>query len=128
MKRSLFSRVFIAVTAAIDRRIGWDKLPKPLGLLVLAGIRDRLREENLYDVGRGQLDRPPSTSTTDPARLTTRTIDGTYNDLGDPLMGSLNSRFGRNIPLDCSYPDPLERLLAPSPRLVSRRLLTRDQF
>jgi hypothetical protein len=33
-------------------------------------------------------------------RLTARTADGTYNDLGSPAMGSAGSRFGRNVPLD----------------------------
>ena len=41
-----------------DRRYGWDKLPWPLGLATLFGLRNRLREKNLYDTGRRPLDRP----------------------------------------------------------------------
>ena len=55
-------------------------------------------------------------------------INGTYNDLDDPLMGSLGSRFGRNVPLEHTYPDDPKRLLDPNPRLISRRLLTRESF
>ena len=41
-------------------------------------------------------------------------------------MGSLGSRFGRNVPLEHTVreKDPLE----PNPRLVSRELLTRKEF
>jgi len=128
MKVSASKRALITVSAALDRTIGWDKLPKWLGLIVLAGIRDRLRAENLVDTGRDPSPPPPLTSPTDPGRFERRTIDGTYNDRSDPLMGSLGSRFGRNIPLDRAYPDPPDRLLAPNVRTVSRRLLTRDAF
>ena len=43
---------------SIDRRRGWDKLPRPIAMLVLIGLRNRLREKNLYDTGRGPLDLP----------------------------------------------------------------------
>ena len=43
-------------------------------------------------------------------------------------MGSIGSRFGRNVPLDKTYPEPLPQLLEPNPRVVSRELLTRDTF
>jgi hypothetical protein len=128
MKQSLISRFASSAAEAVDRRIGWDKLPLPLGLLTLVGIRDRLRARNLYDSGRGPLDRP-SDATVDHARyLTARTLDGTYNDLDDPLMGSTGSRFGRNVPLDKVYPEPDDRLLSPSPRKISLELMTRDTF
>ena len=38
-------RLYDATAEAIDRRIGWDKLPLPLALLVLIGLRNVLREE-----------------------------------------------------------------------------------
>ena len=110
--------------AALDRRFGWDRLPRPIAMLVLIGLRNILRERNLYDTGRGPLDRPDVSA--HPRYLTARTLDGTFNNLDDPLMGSLGSRFGRNVPLEYTVreQDPLD----PSPRLVSRELLTRDQF
>jgi hypothetical protein len=111
---------------ALDRRFGWDKLPRPLALLTLIGLRNRLRERNLYDTGRGLLDLPDVSD--HPRYLGARTLDGTYNDLDDPLMGSLGSRFGRNVPLEFTVREPEEMLLEPNPRLISRELLTRHEF
>ena len=104
--------------AALDRRVGWDKLPKPIAMLVLIGLRNILREQNLYDTGRGPLDQPDVSD--HPRYLTARTLDGTFNDLDDPLMGSLGSRFGRNVPLerDRARAGPL---LEPNPRLGQPR-------
>ncbi|HEX3327306.1 MAG TPA: peroxidase family protein [Actinomycetota bacterium] len=101
-------------------------MPLPLALLTLIGLRHRLREQNLYDTGRGALDRPDISEHAD--YLTARTLDGSFNDLNDPLMGSLGSRFGRNVPLRYTYTEPVDALLDPNPRLVSRELLTRDLF
>jgi len=111
---------------ALDRRFGWDKLPRPLALFTLIGLRNRLRERNLYDTGRGLLDRPDVSD--HPRYLGARTLDGTYNDLDDPLMGSLGSRFGRNVPLEFTVREPEDTLLEPNPRLISRELLTRHEF
>ncbi len=63
-----------------------------------------------------------------PAYAATRTPDGTYNDLGDPPMGRAGSRFGRNVPLERTRPELLPELLRPSPRTVSRELMTRVRF
>src|SRR5437773_6733435 len=128
MPQSLLSRVYSSLTEAVDHRIGWDRLPLPLGMLTLIGIRNRLRSRNLYDSGRGPLDRPPADDVDHSRHLTARTLDGTYNDLDEPLMGALGSRFGRNVPLGLVTPEPPERLLDPNPRTVSLELLTRDEF
>jgi hypothetical protein len=128
MPQSVLSRFYSAVTEVIDHRVGWDKLPTPLGLLAFVGIRDRLRARNLFDTGRGSRERPPADDPLHRRHRTARTLDGTYNDLADPLMGSIGSRFGRNVPLDQVYPKPTEKLLSPNPRTVSRELLTRDVF
>ena len=111
---------------ALDRRFGWDRLPLPLAMLTLIGLRNRLREKNLYDTGRGPLDRPDVSR--HPRHATARTLDGTFTDLDDPLMGSLGSRFGRNVPLEFTAREPEPALLEPNPRLVSRELLTRKEF
>ena len=66
---------------------------------------------------------PPST-----AVKTARTADGTYNDLDDPRMGMTCARFGRNIPFADAWPETGDRLMTPDPRVVSRRLMTRDEF
>jgi hypothetical protein len=126
MPGSPLSSLFDGLTEAIDRKIGWDRLPLPAALLTLIGLRERLREENLYDTGRGPLDIPDVSAHQD--YLTARTLDGTFNDLNDPLMGALGSRFGRNVPLRYTYRQPDEALLDPNPRLISRKLLTREEF
>jgi hypothetical protein len=118
--------LFNDVAEQVDRRVGWDKLPLPLAIPTLIGLRNRLREKNLYDTGRGPLDEPDVDD--HPRYLTARTLDGTFNDLDDPLMGSLGSRFGRNVPLELTVVEPEDRLLDPNPRLISRELLTRDEF
>ena len=121
----MLKQLYSSLTEWVDRRIGWDKLPWPLGLLVVLGLRFRLRAKNLYDSGRGVLDVPPAGDEWHVDHLTARTIDGTYNDLHDPLMGAIGSRFGRNGPLDHAGDD---RPLEPNPRTVSLELLTRTEF
>ena len=128
MAGSFFSRPLVSLAAALDRRFGWDRLPLPLGLLVLAGLRTELREENLYDTG---LPDPPEdllAKARDPRFLRSRTTDGTLNDLGNPLMGSLGVRFGRNFRLDRTWPEDPPAVLEPSPRTVSNELLVRKEF
>ena len=114
---------------AIDRKVGWHRLPLPLSLPVLALMRDRLREKNLFDTGQPSgLKLPETNGDSEPGYLTSRTWDGTYNDLEDPLMGSTGSRFGRNVPLEHTFPEQEPRLSTPSVRKVSRDLMTRDEF
>jgi hypothetical protein len=120
--------LYSSLTEAVDHRIGWNKLPWPLGMLVLVGVRFRLRAKNLYDSGRGPLDRPPADDDLHANHVTARTLDGTYNDLDEPLMGALGSRFGRNVPLEDASPESDDRLLEPNPRRISLELLTRDEF
>jgi len=118
--------LFNDVAEKLDRRVGWDRLPLPIAIPTLIGLRNRLREKNLYDTGRGPLDTPDVSD--HPRHLTARTLDGTFNDLEDPLMGSLGSRFGRNVPLESTVLEPDDKLLEPNPRLISRELLTRTEF
>ena len=129
MKREGFlSKIFTQLAESLDHSIGWSRMPKMLGILTLIGLRKRLRERNLYNTG-GPADEPATAADMLPSAgeyMTARTLDGTYNDLEHPLMGSVGSRFGRNIPLEFTYPDPA--ILEPSPREVSRELLTRDRF
>jgi hypothetical protein len=105
----------------VDRRIGWDRLPRPLGIAMLIGLRDELRERNLTDTGLVAPD-PPR-----PPNLNTRALEGGWNDLQQRAMGSLSTRFGRNVPLDHAYPEP-DPELDPSPRVVAEKLLARKSF
>lgn len=112
----------------LDHRRGWDKVSTPLGLLMLKGIQDTLRKENLYDTDSTKPVEAKIPPNPDPRALTSRTTDGTFNDLSVPAMGSVGARFGRNVPLKHTFPETEPRLLTPNPRLVSTELLTRERF
>ena len=118
-------RLYDGVCAAVDRTWGWDKLPVPLGLATLIGLRNILRQENLYDTsGEASVNLPPLPPY-DAAFLVNRSELGVYNDLAEPRMGMLGSRFGRNVPLEATRAEPDDLLMEPNPRTVSRELLTR---
>jgi len=121
-------RVFNGATQALDRAVGWDRLPKPLGLAVLVGVRNILRQKNLHDTSQIPSTGAPDPGPFEPAYRTSRTTSGAHNDLHHPGMGMAQTRFARNVPLDKVNREPDDRLLDPSPRLISRRLLTRDPF
>ncbi len=127
MKDPIYKRVFIWLTERVDRRVGWFRLPKPMALVVLTGIRMKLRRTNLVDpdataVSWGPEPDPPHL---DSPRTTARTITGVENDLADPKMGSVGEIFGRNVPLADAVP---QNVVDPNPRVVSERLLARREF
>ncbi|MGY1804170.1 peroxidase family protein [Blastococcus sp. SYSU D00922] len=128
-RRTPFWWLFDTACELVDRVVGWDRLPLPGGLTVLVGLRNILRKENLHDPSQvvpvvGGPQAPPRT----PAHLVARSVDGAHNDLDHPTMGMAGARFGRNIPLDAVLPVTDAELLEPSPREVSRRLMTRTRF
>jgi len=99
MLASLLARI----GSALDRRFGWSRLPKPIGILTLVGLRIVLRRENLYDTSvPGTLAQPPAGGP--PADTSFRTLDGTYNDLAQPRMGALGARFGMPLPKGAGPP------------------------
>src|SRR5215217_8128102 len=93
----------------------WSRLPIPLGLATILIYRDRLRRQNLYDTESPAARHPSVPTPRNDRHLVARTADGTYNDLQNPRMGSARTRFGRNVPLESTYPD-YDRLLQPNPR------------
>jgi hypothetical protein len=105
----------------------WYQLPYLLAAGRLVEIRDELRDKNLHDT-----EEPPEARQEIPADLQpelrqARTFDGTSNDLHFPRMGAAGRRFGRNFPLKEVFPDA-PNLMIPNPRVVSRELMTREQF
>jgi len=118
------SKAFIDAMEAVDKKVGWHRLPRPLAIPTLIGIRERLRHANLFDTGVPKDGIPPY----DPRYLGARTLDGSYNALERPLMGAMNTRFGRNVPPEDTFPEQPPKLLEPSPRAVSRELMTREEF
>lgn len=111
----------------VDQKKGWSNLPLLGSLAVLVGVRNTLRAHNLYDTGVPQV----GPSCPIPSYANTgvwRSPDGTSNDLRCPFMGSAGTRFGRNAPLNEVTPEPMPGIMSPSPRVVSRELLTRNTF
>ena len=60
-------RLYDATAEAIDRRIGWDKLPLPIAMLVLIGLRNILRKLRTSTT-------PAAGRSTSPTSTTTPTI------------------------------------------------------
>ena len=73
--QSVLNKIFVAIVEKIDRRVRWDRFPTPLALVMLKGIRDNLRWNNLFDTNDAASSprcRPPSAAPTSSAR----TVDG----------------------------------------------------
>jgi hypothetical protein len=121
---SLVPRLLEAAAIWLDRRRPWHERPTPIGILMLIGLRHHMRRRNLYDTTRQPAVNLPKLEPPDAIDTASRTADGSYNDLACPAMGMAGSRFGRNVPVDRTFPD-LEAILEPNPREVSRVLLTR---
>jgi Animal haem peroxidase len=120
-------RVGVWAVTLVDHWIGWHHLSPLFGLLMLVGIRSRLRLENLAHTALGF----QATGAQLRSRADTRTPDGTFNDLRCPSMGSAGTPFGRNVPLAAVRPEPyfdLRCTSVPSPRAVSNDLLARTNF
>jgi hypothetical protein len=113
----------------VNRVREWHKLPTPLAILNLRAFRDDLRDQNLIDPtpaeGSGNGGSAAATVQELPKY---RTYDGSQNDPQHPTMGSAGASFGRNHPLGVTVPEELPKLMTPSPRTVSTKLLNRDTF
>ncbi|RKS73976.1 heme peroxidase [Motilibacter peucedani] len=118
-------RALRAFARVVDQRRGWDRLPLPLSLVVLIGLRDSLRRDNLYDPADPASYVPPAAPPTTVEAWTTRTVDGSSNDLDDVTAGMAGRRFGRNVPPSVLHRPTRDEVLHPSPREVSRALMTR---
>ncbi|WP_431817344.1 peroxidase family protein [Gordonia jacobaea] len=125
-QRSTVERVLAVTAEQLDRVVGWSRLPKPLGLAVLVGIRSQLRALNLVDTDPDPA--PPLDPPLPASDHRKRTIDGRFDNLAHPDMGSVGTRFGRNVPLDATWPELGDRFHEPSPRVVSEKLLARTEF
>ena len=119
-----------------DRVFAWHRLWSVLGLLKLNRFRNRMRKENLVDTGTLPT-APPALSAPTAEQKASRSADGSYNDFDGTgsgnfkdkgRMGSAGTRLGRNLPLNEIVTPDKVNLLAPSPREISRWLLTRDPF
>ncbi|HLW90438.1 MAG TPA: peroxidase family protein [Roseiarcus sp.] len=103
----------------------WHRLPFPLSVLTLLGLRANMREDNLFNT-----ERDPSllVAPKAPAPRDQRSADGSFNDLSSPWMGMAGARFGRNMPIDETFGERAPGLYTPNPRTISRELLARREF
>jgi hypothetical protein len=115
-----------AVFGRVNEKRQWHQLPFPISLLNLLSLRLDLRDKNLFDTSEKiqteGTEEPPAEA------LKARQPDGTWNDLNDPGMGARGSAFTRNVDPRRIKPEQPPRLFDPSPRKVSRELMTRDYF
>lgn len=120
-------RVMAWCYRALNRMVPWHRLPKLLGLLNLIALQHDLRRWNLHDT-------TPFAETTGKrcpfhaTDLSARRADGSHNDLQYPSMGQAGTPFGRNCPLNLIPVSQDPGIENPSPKTVSRVLLTRTQF
>jgi tetratricopeptide (TPR) repeat protein len=104
----------------------WYRRPLALEVLTLAYMREQLNAHNLdssYPAGTLVGFQPPGQEPP-PGVRHFRTADGSWNNLADPKEGAAGTRFLRNVELSAIRPETAQ-LLAPNPREISRRLLTR---
>jgi Animal haem peroxidase len=127
-RESLPWRIYNGACTRLDRTRGWHTLSTPLGLAVIVGLRNVLRQRNLHDTEGAPTVNERPVPPFEARLLTSRSADGSHNDLAAPAMGRAGSRFGRNVPIEWTYPEAEPGLLEPNPRVVSRELLTRDPF
>lgn len=106
----------------------WYRRRLVVGILLLAHMRNRLNRHNLIGTyPRGTLvGFQPAGQAPPPGVTHFRTADGSWNNLKDPKEGAAGTRFPRNVRYEAIHPETGGALLAPNPREVSRKLLTRD--
>ena len=128
MAENFISLSFRTIAGWLDEHVRWDHLPTPVAVATLEGLRSTLREENLFDTGGDPDPSLPPMVPDDPRWDGARSPDGSHNDPQRPAMGMAGMRFGRNVPIPDTWPEPDERVMTPNPRTVSRRLMTRETF
>src|SRR5918993_954341 len=97
--QSWWWRSYDRLAEVVDRRVRWYGLPRLLALPVLIGLRDVLRKRNLHD------------TTAEPAT-------------GLPPLETPAAEH----PVERTWPQPRPDILRPSPREVSRALMTRREL
>jgi Animal haem peroxidase len=126
--QSIFSCALVAFFGYINRFVPWHQLPPWLGAMNVLAFREVLRRENLHDTSGQRLITASESIRCDAHAHYSRVSEGTCNDLQLSAMGSAGQRFGRNVPLQYTFPEKEPALLTPNPRVISRRLLTRETF
>src|SRR5260370_11374411 len=121
--KAAFRKVGIWVATLIDHGIGWHRLPPWMGLLVLVGLRSRLREKNLNHTSLGL---PRAGGNTAPPACR-RTVDGTFNDLAYPSMGAAATPLAPIVPMSAGRPARPRAVGLARPTAISKQLLARRE-
>ena len=106
----------------------WYRRGGPGAVLTLADMRNRLNALHLpsvYPKG-ARVAFQPADLTPPPGATHFRTADGSWNNFDDPREGSAGTRFVRNVPSAFIKLETPESLLAPNPRAISMKLLSRN--
>ena len=101
----------------------WFELPQPAAVSRLVEIRNELRAKNLHDTEASASTGPGSV----PAEARGSRLNGEFNDLQCPVMGSRGTRFGRNVPLAETLPGH-GHLMTPRPTHGRQEMFTREKF
>ena len=146
---SASGRLYASTFQAINLVLPWYRLSTWGAVFNLGALRVLLREKNLHDTSTIPVSNPDGCAGLPPFHphdLVERNMDGYYNDLNKPAMGSASdpalanedsmyftksnpgARFGRNVPLAEAFPDEGPALLEPNPRVISNELLARRSF
>ena len=121
-------RAYDAFATGVDHKLGWDHLPKLTGTLRPGRHPQRAARAQPARHLPPAVGRRRRGTRVGPEKFEKqRTVDGSWNDLANPTMGMAGTRFGRNVPIEHTWPDT-GALLEPNPRTVSRRLMTRDEL
>jgi hypothetical protein len=118
-------RLLGRVANRLAERKPWFRWPFLVAVPMIVGHRVTMRQENLTDT---EVSPPAPTAPEGFDIRGARTPDGSHNDLAKPWMGMAGARFGRNMPREATFGETLPKLMEPSPRLISNRLLARREF
>ena len=105
----------------------WYRRPLFFGILTLAYMREKMNAHNLvstYPKGSLVGFLPEGLEPPEEAKYY-RTADGSWNNLSNPKEGAAGTRLSRNVELTAIKQERGAQLLTPSPREISRHLLTR---
>jgi hypothetical protein len=105
----------------------WYRKKLYKGILTLAYMRDKLDRDNLKSTypADAKIGYVPDGLVPPNGVTHFRTADGTWNRLDNPKEGAAGTRFPRNVANSSIRRPTDEELLAPNPRTISRKLLTR---
>lgn len=128
MALNIGQRLLVWAFKFVNFFVPWHRLPTWLSVVNLLALRYELRDQNLHDTYEDANEQGTASAPEMPETkyLSVRNSDGLFNNLERPKMGARCMRFGRNVPRQFTAPPSDEMLMTPSPRVISERLLARE--